>query len=264
MAREKEKNAHLSFSQLNEFMQCGEAYRRRRIEKETSPSNLPMTAGKAFHTGMETMFRLKMDGVKHDDIVESDAADEAMGETWADAPIAALWPQPSAADYKRLQNSMGDLADYVFDKYKNLEVAGLEERFEIKLDSVDLPIVGYIDIRTKQGTVIDWKTGAKSPSANSANVSEQLTLYDLATRKVHGITPPQMGNIFARMGADGPIVKEFWTEPRKKEDFERLENRFKILDTAIANKGPWHPAPAGAWWCAETRCAFWKDCKVRA
>jgi RecB family exonuclease len=159
---------------------------------------------------------------------------------------------------------MAVLAEDVFEKYKNLKVAGLEERFEIKLDSVKLPIVGYIDLRTSEGTVIDWKTGAKSPSANSADVSEQLTLYDLATRKVHGITPPRMGNIFARMGANGPIIKEFWTEPRSQEDFDRLENRFGILDKAIENKGPWHPAPAGAWWCAEARCPFYKDCKVRA
>lgn len=265
MARSKEPEAHMSFSQLNEFLKCGEAYRRKRIEKEESPSNLAMTAGKAFHTGMETRFTFKMDGkYDGDSTAVSDAVDEAMGEDWAEAPIAALWPQPSEADYKRLQDSMADLSEHVFGQYKNMKVAAIEERFEIKLEGVELPIVGYIDLRTTQGTVIDWKTGAKAPAANSADVSEQLTLYDLATRKVHNVTPPRMGNIFARMGANGPLVKEFWTEPRKEADFERLTNRFQILDTALKNQGPWHPAPAGSWWCSEKQCVFWKDCKVRA
>lgn len=264
MTRGKEDQPHMSYSQLNEFLKCGESYRRKRIEKEDSPSNLPMTAGKAFHTGMETRFGFQMKAEKEVPDAVLQATDDAMGEDWAEAPRGSMFPRPSEADYKRLQDGMADLAEHVFDKYKNLKVEAIEERFEMELPGVKLPIVGYIDLRTKLGTVIDWKTGAKSPAQNSADVSEQLTLYDLATRKVHGITPPRMGNIWATMGADGPRVKEFWTEPREEEDFVRLTNRFKILDQALENKGPWHPAAGGSWWCSEKQCAFYKDCKVRA
>ena len=62
-------------------------------------------------------------------------------------------------------------------KYKKLE--GYQEKVEVQLDDLPIPIIGYIDFLF-DNTIVDLKTTARIPSKPTESQKRQMALYSMA------------------------------------------------------------------------------------
>ncbi len=70
----------------------------------------------------------------------------------------------------------GKVLDEKF-KYKKLE--GYQEKVEVQLDDLPIPIIGYIDFLF-DNTIVDLKTTARIPSKPTESQKRQMALYSMA------------------------------------------------------------------------------------
>lgn len=162
-------------------------------------------------------------------------------------------------------------------------------RFTIDVQGYDFQLVGEMDIREEsRGLVIirDTKTRrGRAPSSDEAQVSTQLTMYSLGEWvETKGRIPDLVALDFlidykAKPGRGAG--RDAWeaaerslgempsgvpmSQVAKREfaDFRPLLDRFQMLDEA-RQKGVFYPADPsvpGAWWCSETHCPHWADCR---
>lgn len=263
---------HLSVSQVHEFLDCGEYYRNHRVVGHIPPTGIGAIAGKSYHRALECLF---VENAHLFPDLEASLVNPnvlgAKGEydaVWSMNPPAKLMPVPEMDEYEEKARVMWPLAQAAFDKYRTILKPKMLEA-EFITDIAGSPVKGYMDMVTSDGIVLDWKTGVRAPSENAALRSPQLTAYDWAYRKLFGKPPKKLGIIWATMrkvkgsGMLTPEFREFWSDPRTDDDFERLQARFGLLKQTLENDGPWLPAQEGHWLCSKERCIYWEGCKVR-
>lgn len=251
---------HLSYSQLNEFLMCGEHYKRHRVTGTIPPNGLGAAAGRAFHTAIAEYFKAAI----HNDIPDEALIKRMYQETWLDSPWQKLMPAVTQSDWQTAYDRMHPMARATFEKY-NMIIDPREVEKEFRIEVGKMPMLGFMDMITKQGDLIDWKTGARVPPDNAAETSQQLTLYDYAYRNLFGKPPNSLIIIYVKQNKKGEYqYKECYSEPRKDEAFERLEIRMRLLEQALANNGPWLPASENHWKCSAKQCSYYETCKVRA
>ena len=77
---------------------------------------------------------------------------------------------------RKLLKNFGEVIDKNF-KYKDLEQ--YQEKVEVQLDDMPIPIMGYIDFRFKN-TIVDLKTTTRMPSKPTEAQMRQMALYSMA------------------------------------------------------------------------------------
>jgi hypothetical protein len=80
------------------------------------------------------------------------------------------------AKEKNLLKGFGSVIDENFD-YENLEA--YQEKVEVPIDDMPVPIMGYIDFRFKD-KIVDLKTSTRMPSRPTEAQKRQMALYSMA------------------------------------------------------------------------------------
>ena len=80
------------------------------------------------------------------------------------------------AKEKNLLKGFGSVIDENFD-YKNLEA--YQEKVEVPIDDMPVPIMGYIDFRFKD-KIVDLKTSTRMPTRPTEAQKRQMALYSMA------------------------------------------------------------------------------------
>ena len=80
------------------------------------------------------------------------------------------------AKEKKLLKDFGTIIDENFD-YKNLEA--YQEKVEVQIEDMPVPIMGYIDFRFK-GKIVDLKTSTRMPTRPTEAQKRQMALYSMA------------------------------------------------------------------------------------
>ena len=80
------------------------------------------------------------------------------------------------AKEKKLLKDFGTIIDENFD-YKDLEA--YQEKVEVQIEDMPVPIIGYIDFRFK-GKIVDLKTSTRMPTRPTEAQKRQMALYSMA------------------------------------------------------------------------------------
>ena len=80
------------------------------------------------------------------------------------------------AKEKKLLKDFGTIIDENFD-YKDLEA--YQEKVEVQIEDMPVPIMGYIDFRFK-GKIVDLKTSTRMPTKPTEAQKRQMALYSMA------------------------------------------------------------------------------------
>ena len=83
------------------------------------------------------------------------------------------------AKEKKLLKDFGTIIDENFD-YKDLEA--YQEKVEVQIEDMPVPIIGYIDFRFK-GKIVDLKTSTRMPTRPTEAQKRQMALYSMAYPK---------------------------------------------------------------------------------
>ncbi|HAX96124.1 MAG TPA: hypothetical protein DCY35_06350 [Prolixibacteraceae bacterium] len=161
---------HLSYSSITAYLDCPENWRRKYIAKEPTMSSPALVFGSAFHGTLEKL------------VIDSTAK---VTDTWRGEWTKAIegqnvfWgtdtPEEIFNDGIRMFSNAAVLEE--IKKIKPGKENAIERRVELRVPSVPVPIIGYIDIILEDGTPADFKTAARSWSDDKAQDSLQSLFY---------------------------------------------------------------------------------------
>lgn len=176
---------YISVSQIHQFMFCPVAFRLQYEDlkdDEKEKPNIYLVYGSALHSALELNFKQKIKSRK--DLPVEEITDEFKTVFWKEAKHASLFADPKSLAL------IGEnvLTKYMEEKAKGIQPLLVEHRFELKLKSYPITIVGVIDLITEEGVIKDHKTVGKTTerkwTQNTVDDSIQLTFYSAAYRKI--------------------------------------------------------------------------------
>lgn len=164
---------HLSHSRLSRYLLCPEQYRLYYVEglRPKHPS-AAMAFGQVVHGALAALFQ------NHDDPVQ------VFLDAWKEVKEAGL-----SYAQRESWGSLNDTGEKLLQKFLDEElpkierIHAVEESFRLDVTSLDVPVVGIIDLVADiEGTrtVVDFKTSGSSYAEHEAQMSDQLTAYQLA------------------------------------------------------------------------------------
>jgi len=256
------KKPHLSHTQIDLYSKCGEAYRRRYIEKHVIPPGVAAVRGTSVHVGAEANYDQKVhtrEDLKAGWVAEiaADAFDKTVKyeDVWLNPEEVAAGKKKALGEAKDMTVRLAKVfTEKVAPKYQPAHVE-MEHTIPIPAASHDLKVV--LDLVTEDGLVQDLKTRTRRSSQEDVDRSTQFTLYDMAYRHKFGKAPE---GIVVDELVDGkePGVNTIPTK-RGLEDFGAVVNRMNAVLKGV-NAGVFTPATPGGWWCTPKWCGYWATC----
>lgn len=185
--QELRQKPHLSASSINSYLECGLQYKFSRIDKLKADFIADVLVyGSTIH---KTIEHVQMNRLSGDKTSIQEAA-QFFEKRWREA----------AEGNENIKYGKGETFNSLLNQGRKLmevyinslpetgyEVLALEEPFKLKLEGVDIPIIGVMDMveEDESGTIVitDHKTAAKAYSTDEVDKNFQLTVYHMAARK---------------------------------------------------------------------------------
>lgn len=250
----------LHVTALNMLARCGEAFRRRYLEGEIIPPGVAAIVG----TAVDRAVTLNLERVtRAEPLLPVEAVQEAARDG-----LEAAWADGVALDVEEVAEGVTAIRGRALDKAVRLarlhaeEVAPrlrpthVQRRFVIELPGYPLDLAGAIDV-VEAEAIRDTKTSAKTPAADVAERSDQLTMYALASKVLDGRAPERVALDYL-VDLKTPKAATF-ESTRSSGDFAPLLRRVEAAALAI-ERGVFFPAPADSWQCSRRWCGYFDSC----
>jgi hypothetical protein len=136
----------------------------------------------------------------------------------------------------------------------------VEKPITLKPDPGKFPmnIMGILDLADDRDFIRDNKTASKSPNADAAIKSQQLTVYALLFRAFTGRREQGVALDTVVMTEAGNLSVKVQESKRDWTDIQSLKRRLEVTIAAIKT-GIFPPTDPEAWWCSEKWCGYWDD-----
>jgi hypothetical protein len=138
-----------------------------------------------------------------------------------------------------------------------IQPSHVEERVEVDVEGLHVPLLGILDCLSVDGRLSDLKTSKRKWNQARADQELQPTLYRELVRKLTGEYPAEMS--FDVLVASKRLAAQRIVTQRTDDDFEMLVRRAKLMLDQI-KAGIFHPAAPGAWICSSKWCGYWWTC----
>ena len=255
------KKPHRSPTQIELYCKCGEAFRRRYVEREIIPPGVALLTGSGMHGAAETNFLQKIES--HEDISLSDFREAAAAAF--EAALAGSYSLTSEEVSRGSKIVLGEAKDETVSlaeahgrlQAPDYQPTAVEREARIILPNSTHDLLGYIDLEDDQDRVTDFKTAAKRKTQNDVNSSVQLTFYAAAHRIYFGRDASEV-RLDALIKNKEP-VRQVVAAKRTRPDFVALVNRVNAVQAGI-KAGVFAPATPQSWWCAPKWCGYHATC----
>jgi hypothetical protein len=256
---------HISFSQLNMLLKCGEQFRRRYVQGEIIAPSGSMVRGRSCHKAEEKNFVQKM---KSNIDLPTEEVKAFFSDEWEKDKYQIQWteeelsgdsPSKKEGEYKDVGVSLVEV--YHTEIAPSTIPEAVEEKFTVQFDGGYPNLTGIIDRIDEGGQVIDLKFVGRSPSEDDLQKDIQITAYDYGYRATRKKKPFLLKKEYA-VATKKPKTVIQQSEARDDETINRFLRRLESAMTSI-EKGNFLPASHGWWGCSPKWCGWWSTCKVR-
>lgn len=258
-------------SQIASYFSCGEAYRRRYIEKERYPYGVSALIGSGMHKGAEVNFKQKLDS--HEDLPTPQIVEAAVAgfNERLEKDDVSLDKDELAIGREVVLGKARDTVAHYAAAFATMQAPdyqpiAVEQKFRIPVPRGTHDILGVIDlvakVRNEPGHRLrDFKTGKRRKSAIDEADSLQLTCYDAGHRTLYdGMAPADVGLdvlVFSDTKTKGQTVsRQELVGTRDAADFQVLANVLNVVDHGI-KAGTFLPNGRGTWKCSAKFCEFY-------
>lgn len=256
---------HLSFTQLNMILRCGEQYQRRYVKGEILPPSGSQVRGRSAHKAEEINFKQKIEtatdlpveAVK--DFFSDEWEKNKYGIVWTEEELNGDSPSKKEGEYKDTGISLVEV--YHNELAPSAIPVAVEDKFTVHFEGGYPDLMGIIDRIDEGDQIADLKFMSKSPSAGDAEKDVQLVAYDLGFRQTRNRKPTLLRKEYA---ISTKTPKTMIQEIPAHED-ARIDRLIFSLERAIEaiQKGVFLPAAIGSWVCSPRWCGYYQTCKVR-
>lgn len=253
---------HLSYSSINLFLTCSEAWKRKNILKEPQSSSPALLFGSAIHNTIEGFIATKT-------------------ESGSSPDLTLLWPMQWAAAVEREPNcewgadtpaehfnegirllSNPDLQQMVNRLTPLRDDQGLfmERKVELRVPGVPVPIIGYIDLVTNDGIPGDFKTSAQQWSQDKAKDELQPLFYLAALNQLGRSVPGLRFRHYVITKAKVSKVQVIETQHTWDSIFwlyGLIQQVWRAIEAESFVVNP------HAWLCGPKYCGAWSKCRGR-
>jgi hypothetical protein len=252
-----------SVSQMTLYFACGEAYRRRYIEKEKIPAGIEALVGSAMHAGAEANFKQKLES--HVDLPRQQIIEAAIaGFNKRLAEEGAAFTDEQEAEGRdvvidRARNLAAEYANaFAIYQAPHYQPKAVEQWVVIPVPRGPNDIVAVLDLVTTDDEVRDFKNSKRTKSSISAAESVQLTMYAAAHAVKYGKPAKDVGLDILVHTTKG-VKRQVLTDQRDAKDFTVLANRLNVMEKGIST-GVFLPANPGDWKCSKRWCEYFTTC----
>jgi len=171
---------HVSYSQVNMYLRCGEQYRRRYVEGEIIPPGVAMVQGRAVHRAAQANFEQKQQ--THRDLPAREIVEIAAAAFEQDVQ-AGVWfsPEEESVGKEKVLGQAKDATVRLAQAHAQHQAPDYQPQAVEQFFRLELPaprdVVGVVDLVDQEGRVVDLKTTTRRLSQERADKSLQLTLY---------------------------------------------------------------------------------------
>lgn len=230
---------HLSASSIGMALRCPRQFQRRYLFGEKQRPGESIVIGSFFHETLEWNYRDKIES--HADKPLSDAVqflqDEAVPKVIEEEGGVdnILWDNDldfARSDAERIMSA------YYRTVVPRIQPAGVEERFEIRVPGVGVPVIGYVDTR-EVARVIDTKTGKQAVRKVKPSWELQGRLYAQALNlpvEYHSVSRAKTPTIVTALESADMVV-EPPTEAQARNMAHTLKAAADYIEYLIATHG---------------------------
>lgn len=239
---------HISVSQIRMYLRCPAQYYFRYVENIKVPPSGPLVLGKAVHAGLEYYFWEKL-------FFGTEARPALVLDVYSDAfeseRLDVLWGDEEPGKAKDEGAELIKL--YLADTPQVIPLA-VEKKFEVPIAGTVL--MGFIDLITADGKIIDHKVVSKTPPENKIQEDIQLTAYAMGFRYLFDQLPAEVQLNFMIRNKVPKLVER--TAKRGEEDIIRFICLAEGVAKAI-RAGIFYPSPEYLM-CSPKTCGYWEEC----
>lgn len=238
---------HLSASSLKTFSRCPEQWRRHYLLRQNERPGAALVWGGADHYAHEVNFRQKIEteqDLPAGDVLDAfaqgiaDRIDEFGGESEVE------WGRVRLSDVKDLGSRL--VAAYHAGVSPWVYPIAVEEKFELEVEHVPVPLIGYVDLETRK-SILDAKTASAKVSEPKPEWRLQGLLYQAARRKpveFHLKVKTKVPQIYT--GVNMPGLRLPLNEPLVDKALVRVQYLVRQIASLYAEFGPDDPWPTTA------------------
>lgn len=248
---------YLSYSSISMYQLCPESWRRRYILHEQTPASLPLVFGSAVHSTIEAYLKR---GGDLSELWQEHYAGQLQFEA-LDVDFGTETPESVAADGERILTAR-NVARFLAAIRGNYDPDGgstMERRVELRVPGVPVPVIGYVDIITRDGVPGDFKTAAKMWARDRAENEMQPLVYLAALEQEGYHDHGWRFRHYVIAKGTPPQVRTFETRRTPEEVEQKLYPATRQVWTGIcAGK---FPKAIGSWKCCPKWCGYWRACR---
>lgn len=183
---ELRQEPHLSASGINDYMECGLAYRFARIDRLKAEFTADaLVFGTCIHQVLADFHQERLTGY----YLSKKKLESLFAQYWEERAFNNSTIRYKAGNsYDSLLEQGKNLVREYFDNYlaEELTVLAIEEPFRFTVEGLPVPIIGAMDLveEDEKGTIIitDFKTATRAYSDDDVRKNFQLMVYHLAAR----------------------------------------------------------------------------------
>lgn len=261
---------HLSYSSVSTWLTCGAKWKFNYIDKVSTKTSPALVFGSAFHGAVEDFITqqvtkpekpksiqdLWMENWNEETTVvnEKEEIQPRNDIDWGDTT-----PEYHCNEGIRLLTS-SEIYNSILSIVPGQDEIGtlVERKIELRVPGVPIPIIGYIDVITKDGIPGDLKTAAKSWTEDKAS-SEMQPLFYLAAMNQMGMPVPDWTfrhYVFVKTKQPKFQLLEHKHNPAQLMWlFRMIQNVWKGIEAEVFPENP------GSWLCNSNYCEFWSICR---
>jgi len=200
---------HLSASSIGMLMRCPRQFQHRYLRGEKERPGESIVIGSIFHEALNWNYKQKV--VSHRDEPLADAI-----QFLQDEAVPKVIEEEGGVDNIRWDSDLdtvrSDAERITGAYYRNvvprIQPFATEQKFEVEIPGVEVPIIGYIDCQ-ESNRVIDTKTGKQASRKVKPSWALQGRLYSFATQKpteYHSVSRAKTPTIVTALESEQMVV----------------------------------------------------------
>ncbi len=247
---------HLSYSSISSYLLCGEAWRRRYVVNEPAPVSDNLVLGSAFHGAVESYLKGAPDLEAAYEQAWNQQLERGQNICWETGTPGPTHDTGLRMVKAKPVHKMLDDIKANFDP----EHGSIERRVELHVPGVPIPIIGYIDVITKDGVPGDFKTAARMWTDGKASEELQPLFYLAALNQEGVLVPDWAFRHYVVSKGEHPNAKVFEVKRKPTEVF----GLFEIIRRAWqAIEAKAYLMQTDTWKCSPKWCEYWDKCRAQ-
>ena len=241
---------HISISEIKCYLQCPQQHYFRYIERIKKPSPVAITKGIAYDSITRLFYQrmLAGQGLPDEELVNTAIVSEVdrIDTDWQEETPEKVVEQVTAA------------AKLYREAAQEIRPKTYQDRFEVAFNNRPWTFLGFMDLVTEDGEVVDNKLLTRTPNQADVDSDLQLTAYAFGYWHKYGELPKSLRLDCVILNKTPKFVR---VETKRTEaDINKFLRQLGVWGDMIT-QGIVYPNPNG-WWCSEKSCGYWNECQI--